>query len=89
MSGREVDAKYRAHLAVNFGRNVERDQVHDYDPEGGPARQKVDLWKEQIQTEAIQKLSIITYPYRPSIGLTSSDETPLVVKTGDELPAVS
>jgi hypothetical protein len=48
MHGREVDAKYRTHLAVNFGRNVERDHVHDYDPEGGPACKKVDLWEGQI-----------------------------------------
>jgi hypothetical protein len=43
MRGREVDAKDRTYLAVNFGRNVERDQVKDYDPEGGPARSKVYL----------------------------------------------
>jgi hypothetical protein len=48
MRGREVDAKYRTHLAVNFGRDAERDQVKDYDREGGPARKKVDLWEEQI-----------------------------------------
>lgn len=28
-----------------------------------------------------------TYPYRPPVRLTSSDDTPLVVKTGEELPA--
>jgi hypothetical protein len=48
MRGREVDAKYRTHLAVNFVRNAERDQVKDYDREGGPARKKVDLWEGQI-----------------------------------------
>lgn len=33
---------------------------------------------------------IVTYPHRPSIvGLASSDETPLVLKISDELPAVS
>lgn len=40
-------------------------------------------------TEEIQSKAIVTYPYRPSIGLASSDETPLVVKIGDELPAVN
>jgi hypothetical protein len=89
MRGREVDAKYRTHLAVNFRRNVERDQVKDYDREGGPARDQVDLWEGQIWTEEVQSKAIIAYPYRPPIGLTSSDETPLVVKTGDELPAVN
>ena len=84
--GKEVEVKYPTHLAVNLGRNVERDQVKDYDREGGPARHQVDLWEEQIQTE-IRSKAIVTYPYRPSIGLTSSDESPLVVKTGDELPA--
>jgi hypothetical protein len=48
MRRREVDAKYRTHLAVNFGRNAERDQVKDYDCEGGPARNHVDLWEGQI-----------------------------------------
>ena len=43
-----MDAKYRTHLAVNFRRNVERDQVKDDDREGGPARKKVDLWEGQI-----------------------------------------
>ncbi len=37
----------------------------------------------------VQSKAIVTYPYRPSKGLTPSDETPLVVKIGDELPAVS
>lgn len=79
--------KYPTHLAVNFRRNVERDQVKDHDREGGPARHQVDLWEDQDQTE-IRSKAIVTYPYRPSIGLMSSDEPPLVVKTGDELPAV-
>jgi hypothetical protein len=48
MRGREVDAKYHTHLAVNFGRNVERDLVKNYDHDGGPARNKVDLWEGQI-----------------------------------------
>jgi hypothetical protein len=41
MRGRKVGAGYRTHLAVNFGRNVERDQVKNNDREGGPARKKV------------------------------------------------
>jgi hypothetical protein len=43
MRGRGVDAKYCTHIAVNFGLNVERDQVKDYDPEGRPTRHKVYL----------------------------------------------
>ena len=30
---------------------------------------------------------IVTYPYRPSIALMSSDDTPLEIKSGDEFPA--
>jgi hypothetical protein len=48
MRGRELDAKYRTHLAVNFGHNAERNQVKDYDHEGGPASNNVDLWEGQI-----------------------------------------
>jgi hypothetical protein len=33
------------------------------------------------------KAPVITDPYRPSVGLTSSDDTPLVVKSDDELPS--
>lgn len=46
--GREVDTKYRTHLAVNFGSGNERDQVKNYDCDGSPACNKVDLWERQI-----------------------------------------
>jgi hypothetical protein len=40
------------HLAVKWGRNVERDQVQDYDHEGGKLRKGVNLSRGQIQTKA-------------------------------------
>ena len=90
MHRRGVDAKYCTHFAVNFGLDVERNQVKDHDRERGPTRHKVYLWgRGTILTKDIRSKAIVTYPHRPSIGLTSSDETPLVVKIGDELPAVS
>jgi hypothetical protein len=85
----EVDVKHCTHLAVNFGRNVERDQGKDYDPKGGPTRNKVYLLTGGTLTEEIQSKAIVTYPYCPSKGLTSSDESPLVVEIGEELPSVS
>ena len=50
MRGRKVATKYHTHLAVNFGRGVqvERDQVKDYDCEGGPACNHIDLWEGNI-----------------------------------------
>jgi hypothetical protein len=35
----------------------------------------------------LDEAHIITDPYRPAIGTTPSDDAPLVVKTGEELPA--
>lgn len=91
MCVKKMDTEYCTHLAVNFGCNGEVNQGKTYGHEAGQAGNGVDLSKEQIQT-IVRKLKvrpIVTYPYRPSIALTSSDDTPLVVKSGDELPPAS
>ncbi len=50
----KVDAEYRAHLAVNFGRNAEIDEAKNYDREAGQARNGVNLSKGQIQTRELE-----------------------------------
>ena len=86
----KTDAEYCTHLAVNFGRNAEIGQGENYHQEAGQARNGVDLSKGEIQTRETQsKALIVTYPYRPSIALMSSENIPLVVKIGEELPAAS
>ena len=37
--------------------------------------------------EAQQKARIATHPYRPTEGAMPSDDTPLVIESGNELPA--
>ena len=47
---RKVDAEHCTHLAVNFRRNAERNNVKNHDHEGGQARSGVNLSKGQFQT---------------------------------------
>jgi hypothetical protein len=45
------------------------------------------LWEDDGFQPPPPKAFVITHPNRPPVGLMSSDDTPLVVKTGEELPA--
>jgi hypothetical protein len=76
------------HLTVNWGRDIEIDQVKDYGHEGGEARNGVNLSRGLIRLEPLGETQK-KYPYCPSIWMVSSDDIPLILETGDELPAGS
>jgi len=92
---REVDTRHRTHLTIRWGRYVESNQVPDHNQERGEARKRIKLLKEQISSRVTRrkrercpmKAPETTDPYRPPVGLTSSDDAPLVIKRSEELPS--
>ena len=83
-------------IAIVSGCSVKVYQANDHGHESRQARSGVDLLegadKARIfcsRNQTRKEMSIITDPYRPAVGLTPSDGTPLEVKSGGELPAGS
>jgi hypothetical protein len=75
-----------------LGRQVEGDEVDYHGHECGESRKEVKLAKEKISPGLIdrgteEKAPVTTYPYGPPVGQTSSDHTPLIVKSSKELPS--
>jgi hypothetical protein len=66
-----------------------RHQIQGYDDEGGRSHQGVNLTQGNRQSpahEVIPKRPVTTNPYCPTIGGMPSDDTPLKVQSGEELP---
>jgi hypothetical protein len=73
------------HLTVNWLRNVKSDHVSEHGHEGGRARKGVQLYGRKISRR--RRNPSATYPYRPPVRPTPSDDTPFVVEGSHELPA--
>jgi hypothetical protein len=98
MRGSEVGT--RLHLTDRRGGQVEVNDGHDRNQEGGDACKGVNLPKGQEEISRIQsgahfwgrreccgKVLVYTDPYRPPVAYTSLDDVPLVVKSSEELPS--
>ena len=80
------------YLAVVSGRKVKKDQAKYHLNESGHARDRIDLPKEakgQLCNETRKEIGLNIDHYRPAVRPTPSNDTPLVVKSGEELPARS
>ena len=83
---RTVGATYLA--VVRCGIDVENDQEKYHVDESGQACDRIDLPKETDKARAVQhEMRLSTDHYRPAVRSMPSDDTPLVVKSGDKLPA--
>lgn len=61
--------------------------VGDHYHERSEAHEGINLSNEQISSGLVLPTApVTTDPYRPAVGLTSSYDTPLVVKSGEDLP---
>src|SRR5579863_1600011 len=94
LSGRRCTFHRRTtYLAVVFGRNVQIDQAKYYVNESSHARDRIDLPKEaegknfELCNETRKEMRLSTDHYRPAVRPTPSNDIPLVVKGGEELPA--
>lgn len=81
------------HLTVVSSRHGDCLYIKYYRSKSGQACSRVNLpGADQFRAPGWGETQIIaritTYPYRPVVGATPSDDTPLVVKSGDELPTV-
>jgi hypothetical protein len=78
------------YLAVESGRNIQNNQSKYHCYETGYPRNRVDLQRKirpEPCNEARKKRRLGTDDYRPAVRSTPSNNIPLVVKSGDELPA--
>ena len=79
------------YIAIISGCNVEAHQGKNHSHESRHACNRIDLRKGADKARVLGRATKPerTDPYRPTVGSTPSDGTPLVVKSGDELPARS
>jgi hypothetical protein len=76
------------YLAIALLCGVQTEQAKYYGQESGHTRSRVDLRKKTGKaTKRESHCSSITDHYRPAIGSTPCNDTPLIVKGSDELPA--
>jgi hypothetical protein len=85
---KELDVEYRTHLAINWGCTEVINEGKNYDREAGQARSGINLLRGWIRLGKLKVRPIVTYPYRPPVASMLSDDAPLEVKRGDELPTV-
>jgi hypothetical protein len=82
-----------AHLTDNWGVEVNENEVINYSHECCHTQKEVDLQKVKVNSPAARRQgflnegAITTYPDRPPIAAMSLDDTPLKVKSCEELPA--
>jgi hypothetical protein len=75
-------------MTIYLGRYVHGNHVDDHDHKSGKTCKGIHLRKEKISLfSSLAGEHITTDPYRPPVGLTSSDDTPLEVKSGEEFPS--
>jgi hypothetical protein len=84
------DIDEHAHHTVRWNRNVNTHQYEYYSDKSGYTRSGVDLPNgpaQDLGSETQQKQCIDTNPYCPTEGAMPSDDVPLVIESGGELPA--
>jgi hypothetical protein len=78
-------------VVLVLGHNLHIDQIKYHSHESGHPRNRVDLRRRKIRPELSNKTRkkrcLCTDQYRPSVRLTPPNDTPFVVKSGDELPS--
>jgi len=95
----DTEVGHAAYLTVEGSQDVHTSQIKDYSNEGGHTCEGVDLYRdgggrvEKYGTAGkrrdAREAHIITDPYRSLVGAMSSEDIPLVVKSGEELPTGS
>ena len=85
-----------AYLTVEGSQNVDTSHVKDYSSEGGRTCEGVDLYhgdRGRVEKSSAagkrrnaREAHIITDPYRSLVWAMPSEDIPLVVKSGEELP---
>jgi hypothetical protein len=85
---------YGTHLTVYWACSIKADHVENYGQKGGQARNEMNLGQVRFDPQLRggrrrNQREKATNPYRPSVGATPSEDIPLIVKVGEELPARS
>jgi len=95
----DTEVGHAAYLTVDASRDVHTSHIKDYSNKGGHTREGVYLYRDgrgRVEKSSAagkrrnaREARIITDPYRSLVRAMSSEDIPLVVKTGEELPTGS
>jgi len=95
----DTEVGHAAYLTVDRGQDVHTSHIQDYSNEGGHTCEGVYLYRDgggRVEKSSaagkrrnMREAHIITDPYRPLVRAMFSEDIPLVIKSGEELPTGS